>query len=65
MASVHSVNVDAGDIMKTLTIKVHVRGLRVLQIRVWAAIQLLKLASFIAGCGIEILEFGSKHGRQP
>jgi len=46
--------INAGSLMPRMTLHVHLSGLRVLRIRLWAAGKLIALAAWVAGCGLEI-----------
>lgn len=44
----------AGALNKQITMRVRVTGLRVWRARWWVAVNLLKLAARVAGCGIDV-----------
>lgn len=41
-------SIDINDVTKTMSITVRVKGVRVFRLRMWIAIQILKLAAFVA-----------------
>lgn len=48
------ITMPASELAKRIKVDVRITGVRVLQVRVWFAIQLLKLAALVAGCGLTV-----------
>lgn len=57
--------VDAKDIAGRLTIKLKVKHARQWAVRTWVAIQLIRLAAFIAWIGCDIEEVGTGKASPP
>lgn len=50
-----AVNIDAGQLMSGMSIKVKITGLNLVNVRIWAGCLLIKLAGYVIGAGqIEI-----------
>lgn len=47
-------SIKMSDCMRKIILKVRITGLNVHRIRMFLSIKLIKLAAFIAGCGLEI-----------
>lgn len=46
--------VDMAEVMSGLTMQVQVTGVRMLRVRLWLGLRVLKLAAMIMGCGIAV-----------
>lgn len=51
-----SVSVKVSRVMKDVTITLYIKGLSVWKIRIWIAIKIMKMASWIGGFGLELIE---------
>jgi len=51
-----NVTIDARDVMHQVTMTVELTHTRQLEWRLWLGTQLIRLAAWIMGCGIEIIE---------
>lgn len=57
MATAGRLNVPIWKIMRdnlTLTVEMHVTGIRWMKFRLWAGSHIMRLAASVIGCGIEI-----------
>jgi hypothetical protein len=50
----HPVRVQASRICRDITLHVSVTGLRVFRARWWLALRLLRLATWVGGCGLKV-----------